>query len=171
MRVNLIYARARNGVIGRGNTLPWHLPEDLAHFKRLTAGYPVIMGRKTWDSLPAKFRPLPGRRNLVITRQANWSAGGAEAASSLEGALATCAQSKPVPAEVWITGGAQLYAQAIPFAHRAVVTELAQEFDGEIFAPLLDARWVETGREIHTSKNGMQFAFVTYLNHELSRET
>ena len=77
MRIHLIYARARNGVIGRNNTLPWHLPEDMAHFKATTAGCPVVMGRKTWDSLPPKFRPLPGRTNLVVTRQADWSAAGA----------------------------------------------------------------------------------------------
>ena len=112
MRINLIYAQARNGVIGRDNTLPWHLPEDMAHFKRMTAACPVIMGRKTWDSLPAKFRPLPGRTNLVLTRQSDWCADGALHASSLEQALATCLHMQPVPADVWITGGAEIYAQA-----------------------------------------------------------
>ena len=129
MRINLIFARARNGVIGRNNALPWHLPEDLAHFKRLTAACPVIMGRKTWDSLPPRFRPLPGRRNLVVTRQRDWSADGAISASSLQHALDNCAASDPLPSEVWITGGAELYAQASALAHRAVVTELAQDFE------------------------------------------
>src|SRR5574343_1620977 len=90
MRLHLIYARARNGVIGRDNQMPWHLPEDLAHFKRVTLGQPVIMGRKTWDSLPAKFRPLSGRRNIVITRQTDWQAVGAQCAHSLAQALALC---------------------------------------------------------------------------------
>ena len=90
MPLNLIFARARNGVIGRNNTLPWHLPEDLAHFKRHTLGCPVIMGRKTWDSLPPKFRPLPGRLNVVVTRQPDWQASGAVVAHSLPEACAAC---------------------------------------------------------------------------------
>ena len=124
MRVNLIYARARNGVIGRDNTLPWHLPEDMAHFKQLTNGWPVIMGRKTWDSLPRKFRPLPGRVNIVITRQTDWVADGAIALPSLAQALTLCHASS----EVWVIGGAQIYALAEPLAHRAEVTEIQQDF-------------------------------------------
>ena len=162
MRVNLIYARARNGVIGRDNTLPWHLPEDMAHFKQATAGAPVIMGRKTWDSLPEKFRPLPGRTNLVVTRQAGWRADGALPASGVEHALRLCANLSPLPADVWIIGGAQLYASALPLAQRALVTELAQDVDGDTFAPLLDAQWHETARDEQVSRNGMRFAFVTY---------
>ncbi|PJC14207.1 MAG: dihydrofolate reductase, partial [Comamonadaceae bacterium CG_4_9_14_0_8_um_filter_60_18] len=90
MQLNLIFARARNGVIGANNTLPWHLPEDMAHFKRLTLGCPVIMGRKTWDSLPHKFRPLPGRTNIVVTRQTHWQAEGAQVAHSIEQGCAMC---------------------------------------------------------------------------------
>jgi dihydrofolate reductase len=162
MRVNLIYARARNGVIGRDNTLPWHLPEDLAHFKHATAGLPVIMGRKTWDSLPARFRPLPGRTNLVVTRQSGWRADGALPASGVQHALQLCAALSPAPADVWIIGGAQLYASALTMAQRAVVTELAQDVEGDTFAPLLDAQWHETSRDEQVSRNGMRFAFVTY---------
>ena len=169
MRINLIYARARNGVIGRNNTLPWHLPEDMAHFKRQTAGCPVIMGRKTWDSLPPKFRPLPGRSNLVVTRQAKWHAEGALPAHSLEQALSACAAMQPAPADVWVIGGAQLNALALPHAHRAIVTELAQDFEGDTFAPQLNADWVETARESHTSSNAMRFAFVTYNKQKLSQ--
>lgn len=164
MRINLIYARARNGVIGRNNTLPWHLSEDLAHFKRLTAGCPVVMGRKTWDSLPARFRPLPGRHNLVVTRQGDWQADGATRTSSLQQALAACAALQPAPAEVWITGGAELYALATPLAHRAIVTELADDFEGDTYAPQLGTGWIETERESRVGNNGMQFAFVTYIN-------
>jgi len=87
VKLGLIYARARNGVIGAGGTLPWHLPADLAHFKAITQGCPVIMGRKTWDSLPPRFRPLPGRRNIVVTRQVDWHSAGAERALSLAQAL------------------------------------------------------------------------------------
>ncbi len=166
MRVNLIYARARNGVIGRDNTLPWHLPEDMAHFKRTTAGGPVIMGRKTWASLPAKFRPLPGRTNLVVTRQAEWHASGALPASGMEQALQLCSALTPAPADVWVIGGAQLYASALPLAQRAVVTELEQDFDGDTFAPRLDAQWHETARDEQVSSKGLRFAFVTYSKQE-----
>ncbi len=157
MRLNLIYARAANGVIGKDNQLPWHLPEDLAHFKRHTSGCPVLMGRKTWDSLPPRFRPLPGRRNLVLTRQGDWQAEGAERCDSLEDALSRCADAP----EVWIIGGAQLYAQALPRAQRVVVTEIGQAFEGDAFAPVLGPEWLETARETGTSVNGLGYAFVT----------
>jgi len=164
MRVNLIFARARNGVIGRDGTMPWHLPQDLAHFKRLTAGCPVIMGRKTWDSLPGKFRPLPGRLNLVVTRQAAWSGEGAHAVHSLEQGLALARHLEPAPAEVWVIGGAQLYALAVPLASRAIVTELDADIPGDTYAPQFDATWVETARERHTSDTGLHYAFVTYTH-------
>ena len=158
MRLNLIYARAANGVIGKDNTLPWHLPEDLAHFKRHTSGCPVLMGRKTWDSLPPRFRPLPGRRNLVLTRQRDWMAAGAERCDSLDDALARCADAP----EVWVIGGAQLYAQALPHAQRVVVTEIGRDFEGDAFAPTLDAAWTEAAREHHVSATGLPFAFVSW---------
>ena len=157
-RINLIYARAANGVIGKDGVMPWHLPEDLAHFKQLTPGSPVIMGRKTWDSLPPKFRPLPGRSNIVITRQADWQAEGAQRADSLQHALRLGA---PAP-ELWIIGGAQIYALAEPLANRAEVTEIAQDFAGDALAPALGARWVQTARQAHVSAGGMKFSFVTY---------
>ena len=157
-RLNLIYARARNGVIGRDNTLPWHLPEDLAHFKRQTLGCPVIMGRKTWDSLPPKFRPLPGRPNIVISRDPTWHADGAHSATTLQSALAWCADHP----EVWVIGGAQIYALALPLAQRVVVTEIDADFEGDAFAPALDAAWSETSRERHTAASGLAFSFVTY---------
>jgi len=157
MRLNLIYARAANGVIGKDNQLPWHLPEDLAHFKRHTSGCPVLMGRKTWDSLPPRFRPLPGRRNLVLTRQSDWHAEGAERCDSLDDALARCADAP----EVWVIGGAQLYAQALPHAQRVVVTEIDQAFEGDAFAPELGAVWRETDRKAAVSAQGWPLAFVT----------
>ena len=161
MQINLIYARAANGVIGKDNTMPWHLPEDMAHFKQLTNGWPVIMGRKTWDSLPRKFRPLPGRVNIVITRQTDWVADGAIALPSLAQALTLCHASS----EVWVIGGAQIYALAEPLAHRAEVTEIQQDFEGDALAPQLGPAWVEAKREEQVSAKGLAFSFVTYHQH------
>ena len=158
-RLHLIYARAANGVIGANNTLPWHLPEDLAHFKRHTLGCPVIMGRKTWDSLPPKFRPLPGRLNLVVTRQPDWQAQGAQAAASLQDALAHCSDAL----DAWVIGGAQIYAQALALAHSVVVTEIDVQVQGDAFAPQLGSEWRETRRESHVSATGLAYSFVNYL--------
>ena len=159
MNINMIFARAANGVIGNNNAMPWHLPEDLAHFKKLTLGSPVIMGRKTWDSLPAKFRPLPGRMNVVITRQADWQAPGAQTAGSLPDALKLC----QAASEVWIIGGAQIYAQAEPLAGRIEVTHINKDFAGDAFAPTLGAQWQLSLQEDHVSSGGLNFSFLTYL--------
>ena len=158
MNLNLIWAQARNGVIGRNNTIPWRIPEDMAHFKQTTMGCPVIMGRKTWDSLPPKFRPLPGRLNIVVTRQADWQAPGTLRAGSLAEAVALCPQGEPA----WVIGGAQIYAQALPLATRAVVTRIDADFEGDAHAPTLGDGWRETAREAHVSATGLPFAFVTY---------
>ena len=158
MKLHLIYARARNGVIGKDNQMPWHLPEDLAHFKRVTLGQPVIMGRKTWDSLPQKFRPLPGRLNIVVTRQDDWQAEGALRAGSIDEALQLCGEAP----DAWIMGGAEIYRQAEPLASTAVVTEIDAEFDGDAFAPTLSTQWREVQRESHVAANGLHFSFVTY---------
>lgn len=120
MKLTLIAAVARDGAVGRGGTMPWHLPSDLAHFKRVTLGAPVVMGRKTWDSLPARFRPLPGRTNVVVTRQTDWAASGALAAASLDAALAMLAAWD----EVFVIGGGELYCEALPLADRLVLTEV-----------------------------------------------
>ncbi len=154
----MIFARAANGVIGLNNAMPWHLPQDLAHFKQLTHGFPVIMGRKTWDSLPPRFRPLPGRSNVVVTRQADWSAPGAWPATSLAHALQLCGQAQ----EVWVIGGAQIYAQAEPLAQRIEVTEIAQDFEGDAFAPTLGPQWKVARREDHATPDGLKFSFVSY---------
>ena len=158
MKLHLIYARARNGTIGKDGQMPWHLPEDLAHFKRVTLGQPVIMGRKTWDSLPARFRPLPGRVNIVITRQADWQAEGALRATSIENAMRLCGDAP----DAWIMGGAEIYRQAEPLASTAIVTEIDADFEGDAFAPTLASDWQEVQREAHTSASGLGFAFVTY---------
>ena len=159
MAIHLIYARAANGVIGLNNTMPWHLPEDLAHFKQLTNGNPVIMGRKTWDSLPERFRPLPGRTNIIVTRNADWSAEGVVRTSSLEEALQVGAQHGDT---VWVMGGAQIYAQALPLADTVEVTIIHQDFEGDAYAPPLGAEWVEASREDHVSAKGLPFSFVRY---------
>lgn len=158
MPLNLIFARAANGVIGRDNALPWHLPEDLAHFKRTTLGCPVIMGRRTWDSLPPRFRPLPGRQNIVLTRDPAWAAEGASRAGSLAEALALL----PADQEVWVIGGAEVYAQALPLANRAVVTEIEQDFEGDAYAPQFGPGWTEVTRDTQQSSSGLTFSFVTY---------
>jgi dihydrofolate reductase len=160
MELGLIYARARNGVIGRAGGLPWHLPEDMAHFKRLTMGCPVIMGRKTWESLPERFRPLPGRTNIVVTRQPHWKAPGATRAASLPEAVALCA-GEP---KAWVIGGADIYAQALPLAHVAEITEIEAEFEGDAFAPCLGTQWQEVARQRQRSAGGLDYSFVTYQN-------
>jgi dihydrofolate reductase len=163
IQVNLIWAQAHNRVIGLNGNMPWHLPEDLAHLKRTTLGCPVIMGRKTWDSLPPQFRPLPGRTNIVITRQENWHAIGSHPANNMPKALSICEQIQPLPVQMWVIGGAQIYAEALPLAHKIVVTEIDADFEGDTFAPALGAEWRETERESHMSKTGLSFSFVTYI--------
>lgn len=158
MKLHLIYARARNGTIGKDGQMPWHLPEDLAHFKRVTLGQPVIMGRKTWDSLPERFRPLPGRVNIVVTRQSDWHSAGAWRAASLDVAMRLCGDAP----DAWIIGGAEIYRQAEPLASTAVVTEIDADFDGDAFAPELGDSWQEIRRESHVGANGLPFSFVTY---------
>ena len=163
MQLNMIFARARNGVIGINNTLPWHLPEDLAHFKRTTLRCPVIMGRKTWDSIPQKFRPLPGRTNVVVTRQADWHSAAADGkavalrADSLEHALRLCGDAP----NAWVIGGAQMYALAEPLASTAVITEIDLDVEGDAFAPTFGAHWYEATREEHTAANGLRYRFIT----------
>lgn len=158
MKLGLVYARAANGVIGKDGVMPWHLPEDMAHFKQVTMGSPVVMGRKTWESLPPRFRPLPGRRNIVITRQADWNAPGAESAHSLAEALALC-EAAP---RAWVIGGGEIYAQALALAHIVEATEIEREFDGDVYAPVLGPEWVETKRDRHRSAAGLDYSFATY---------
>jgi len=154
----MIYARARNGVIGKQGQLPWHLPEDLAHFKRTTLGQAVVMGRVTWESLPEKFRPLPGRTNVVVSRQTSFEATGAQVVSSLEAAMALF----PTNEVVWLIGGAQLYAQALPLVSQIVVTEIDADFEGDAFAPSLSTNdWTETERSSHVSAQGLAYHLVT----------
>ncbi|KUM02126.1 dihydrofolate reductase [Chromobacterium subtsugae] len=156
-RLTLVAAMASNRTIGVDNQLPWHLPEDLRHFKAATLGKPVIMGRKTWDSIG---KPLPGRRNIVVTRQADWRADGAEAAHSLEEALALAGAVE----EVCLIGGAELYRQAIAVADRLCLTEIADAYDGDAHFPEFSAAdWRQASREEAVSAGGLAYAFVDYL--------
>jgi dihydrofolate reductase len=160
MTVGLVWAQAANGVIGSGGGLPWHLPEDLARFKALTLGSTVVMGRATWDSLPTAVRPLPGRRNVVLSRQPDWQAPGAVVARSLAEAL-------DQPGDVWVIGGASVYRAALPLADLLVVTELAQRFDGDTFAPELGPAWRVGDRDPESgwlpSRTGLDHRVITYL--------
>lgn len=155
-KLTIVVAVDARGGIGIDNKLPWHLPEDLAHFKRTTLGHPVIMGRKTFDSIG---RPLPNRRNIVVTRNTEWRHEGVEAVHSLEAALALVAD---VPS--CIIGGAQIFADALPLTDRLVITEIDKTFDCDTFFPAIDCKaWKEVAREQHHSEaNGFDYAFVTY---------
>jgi dihydrofolate reductase len=155
--VALVAAVARGGVIGRDGGLPWRLPEDMAHFREVTMGYPVVMGRKTWDSLPDRFRPLPGRRNVVVTRNPAWSEEGAERAGSLEEALALVEGSERVS----IIGGGELFAAALRFADELLLTEIDRDVQGDTFFPAWSG-FEETAREEQVAEDGTAFAFVSY---------
>ncbi len=155
-RLVLIAAVARNGIIGRDGRMPWHLAADLQHFRRLTMGHAMLMGRRTWDSLG---RPLPGRRSIVISRDPGWHAEGAEHATSLPAALALVA----ADAQAFVIGGAQLYAQALPLADKLQLTEIDHDFPGDTRFPDWDrTAFVETARESHVSPDGWAYHFVTY---------
>ncbi|ASJ23610.1 dihydrofolate reductase [Laribacter hongkongensis] len=156
----LIAARARNGVIGLDNRMPWHLPEDLAYFKRVTLGKPVVMGRKTFESIG---RPLPGRLNIVVTRNPGWQAAGVQVAHSLDAALALAAAA--VPEEIMLIGGAELYRQALPQADVLYLTEIDAEFAGDAFFPEVDlARWrIDREEAGQRDSDGLRWRFVRYL--------
>jgi dihydrofolate reductase len=160
-RIILIAGVARNGTIGRDDQLLWHLPEDLAHFRRHTLGHPVLMGRKTWDSLPPRFRPLPGRHNLVLSRQPGLALTGATTVASLAEAWQALAGSE----RIYVIGGAQIYQACLPLADELLLTEVDRDFAGDAHFP--DWRgpgWVETFREAHHAAppNDFDFAFVRY---------
>jgi len=155
-RIYLVAAVAANGVIGRQGGLPWHLPEDLKHFKRLTFGHAIIMGRRTWESLGGL---LPGREHIVVTRTPGYEAAGAALASSLDGALALCA-GEPL---VFVIGGRELFAEALPIAAGLVMTEIHRVYEGDTSFPPYDrSRWRETQRERHAASDGTKFDFVLY---------
>lgn len=179
--LGLIWAQARDAagrpVIGAGGTMPWHLPEDLAHFKRVTSGHPVVMGRRTWESLPPRFRPLPGRTNVVVTRQDGWAPDDAVAdggqslgavgapvrvAGSVDDALAVARAAAGADGEVWVMGGAQLYAATIEQADRCVVTEIDAAVEGDTFAPPVPTGWRAEAGEWATSSTGLRYRMVVH---------
>jgi dihydrofolate reductase len=156
--ISLIWAQAVTGVIGDAGTIPWRLPEDLAHFKELTLNGAVIMGRRTWDSLPERFRPLADRHNIVITRQADWRAEGATVVHSLAEALAAAAG-----ASVWVIGGGEIYRQAMPLAARLEVTEVDLDTPGDTVAPPIDASFTQTAvTDWQVSRTGLRYRFVSH---------
>jgi dihydrofolate reductase len=156
--VGLVWAQAANGVIGSGGAIPWHLPEDLAHFRELTDGAAVVMGRRTWESLPEDRRPLPRRRNVVLTRRPGWRVDGADAVPSLAAALALAGAGGLDP---WVIGGGEVLRSALPGADVVVRTELERRFDGDTTAPELDARWrlvaTDPAQGWHVSRTGLRF--------------
>lgn len=180
VRVGLIWAEARGGAIGLDGVMPWHVPEDLAHFKSVTLGGAVIMGRKTWDSIPERFRPFSGRENIVVTRQLGWAAEGAHSAHSLADGIALAARLTPEE-RVWVIGGAEIFALALSSngqAHAASaestdfvvdvleVTEIDAEFAADTFAPVRGAAWtpetVDPASAWHISRTGLPYRFLRY---------
>lgn len=171
VRVGMIWAQTTNGVIGRGGDMPWHVPEDLKHFKQATLGAPVIMGRHTWQSLPAAARPLPGRVNIVVSRDPDFTVTDAVLVRSLEDAIAR-AESHSEPSteatgqaiDAWIMGGGELYRAGMPFADELVVTQIETEVhDGDTFAPNIDSKWqrVEQSPSLE-STSGVRYRFERY---------
>ena len=155
-RVYLVAAVAANGIIGANGRLPWHIPEELQHFKKLTLGHPVIMGRRTWESLKG---PLPQRENIVVSRTPGYEAPGAAVAASLEAALALCS-GEPV---AFVIGGTQLFKDSLPVAAGMVLTEIQRDYEGDTWFPAWDrSQWKESQREAHTAKDGTRFDFVRY---------
>ncbi len=159
----LIYARAANGTIGKDGKLPWHLPADLKRFKALTLGKPMIMGRKTFESLPGI---LPGRRHIVLTRRESWDSDGAEVARSTKEALALARQENE-DGPIAVVGGAAIYDVFRPLAHRIEVTEIHADFTGDTFMKPINAEWKVTAREDHPAAGDMPaYSFVTYRRHD-----
>jgi dihydrofolate reductase len=159
VKVSLVAAVARNGVIGRDNAIPWRIPEDLARFRALTMGHAVVMGRKTWESLPDRFRPLPGRRNVVVTRNPEWAADGAERATSVQDALDLLNHEE----RVFVIGGAQIYAAALPLADELLLTEIDADIEGDtLFPPFDAAAFREVAREYQVAPDGTGVSFVAY---------
>jgi dihydrofolate reductase len=156
----LIWAEAHDHIIGDSGGIPWRLPEDMRRFRELTSGSPVIMGRRTWDSLPERFRPLPGRTNIVVTRQSEWSAPGALVAHTIEDAIAAAGDADGT---VWVMGGAQLYAAALPLAERVEMTEVDLAVAGDTRAPVLGDEWSTEAGEWQLSAEGLRYRFVRAL--------
>lgn len=151
VRLSILVAMAKNRVIGRNNQLPWHLPADLKHFKLLTMGQTIVMGRKTYESIG---RPLPGRENIIITRQTGYKVPGATVVNSLQDAILKCEESSTINSENFIIGGEKLYWQTLDICQRIYITEIQSDFEGDVFFPEFDrSDWKEIQRDKHTSEN------------------
>ena len=162
--MTIVVARARGGVIGADNGLPWQLPEDLRHFRATTMGHAIVMGRKTFESIG---KPLPGRRTIVVSRDPRWSRSDCESATTLSDAIALAGRPGPDPAitndEVFVVGGAQLYREAIAIAQRAIVTDIEIDVAGDVHFPELDrAQWHVASRSERQSENGLRYTIVDY---------
>ena len=158
MTVALIWAQSTSGVIGRDGGIPWQVPEDMAHFKGLTMGHTVLMGRRTWESLPVRFRPLPGRRNVVVSRNPDYRAAGAEVVASIEAGLGE--------GQNWVIGGAEIYHLAMPLVTRCEITEVDTDLDlrdDDTLAPVLDESWTGTTGDWQDSTSGLRYRFYHYL--------
>lgn len=164
LTINMIFARSENGVIGNKGVIPWTIPEDMKRFRELTMGHPVIMGRKTWDSLPLKFRPLPGRQNFVLTRQTEWKADGAHTLNTLTDVIMTAGNAaRDAHYQLWVIGGSEVYNLLLPIVSTFYVTEVKGYFHGDAYAPHIDlAIWSEVSRETRTSVTGQIFSFVKH---------
>ncbi|MGH3126632.1 MAG: dihydrofolate reductase [Gaiellaceae bacterium] len=157
--MTLVAAVARGGVIGRDGGIPWRLPEDMARFRAVTLGHSVVMGRRTWESLPDQFQPLPGRGNVVVTRNPDWSAQGADRVGSIEEAL-TLLESEP---KVLVIGGGEIYRAALPYADELLLTEIDADVEGDTTFPTWNREaFEEVSRDRHVAADGTPFAFVTY---------
>jgi len=155
--VGLIWAQSTSGVIGRDGGIPWRLPEDLARFKELTMGHRVVMGRKTWESLPAKVRPLPGRKNVVLTQQADYMADGAEVVTNIEDAFGD--------EDTWVIGGERVYTLALRDAFRCEITEVEIDLkrqDADAMAPVLGEAWIGVTGDWEVSSSGLRYRFHSY---------
>jgi dihydrofolate reductase len=153
--LSLIVARASNGVIGKDNQLPWYLPADLKYFKAVTMGKPIVMGRKTFESIG---RPLPGRQNIVVTRNVNFISDGITVVHSVEAAIAAANAVE----EVMLIGGSELYKLSLPLADRIYLTEIYQDFDGDAHFPALDSQWQQVSRDDHVSDDGLAYSFCIF---------
>jgi dihydrofolate reductase len=160
MTIGMVWAQARDGVIGAGGGLPWHLPEDLALFRRLTMGATVVMGRRTWESLPERFRPLPGRTNVVLTSDRGWSGEGARPAASVSQVL-------DEHDSLWVIGGGAVYAAFLPHADRLVVTDVDETVSGDTWAPAIGSEWERVPRTPEESwslsSSGLRYAVTEYV--------
>ncbi|AXH36787.1 dihydrofolate reductase [Humibacter sp. BT305] len=154
--IGLVWAQSREGVIGADGGIPWRIPEDMAHFREVTGSSVVVMGRRTWDSLPPRFRPLPERENVVVTRDRSWSAEGARVAHSVDEALSGR------QGDVWVIGGGEIYREALASADVLEVTEVDASVEGDTVAPAIGPEWTPEAGEWQESSGGMRYRFVTY---------